>query len=529
MKKLDWLLVKSFLGPLLLTFSISEFVLLLQWLFKVLERIVGKGIDTIVILQLFWYLLITIIPMALPLAVLLASIITMGNFGEKYELVAIKAAGIPLFRVFRPLMIVVSFLSIFAFFCANNFVPMALKKQRTIMYEISSKKPSINIRPNEYYSDIDNYVIRIGDKHKDGKNLSDIIIYDHSKDLGNISVTKAKTGQMYSKGNYLYFRLQDGFTYDETTDNSTLYTNPLLRINFKEQTLRFDISDFAYKESEDENRYANHYKMMSIERLIKNIDDLKKENDAYNRTIIKGIQNKMELDKYFDKQKEERNNNSAVFHPQILDEKAKNSENNIKKKFQKENSANSVSNKKEDIIAKEDIPIKDTIKDNYSFYEDYALLDKSQRKRVNDFALQDMAIIRSDVKMLSNKKDSDNQYVRLNKNEFHRKFTLSVACIILFFIGAPLGAIVRKGGLGMPVVLSAISFILYYVFGMIGEKAASEGALSCWLGMWSATIIFFIIGLFLTLKATSDAAFLSLDTWQKAYDKILLKIKKCKK
>ena len=194
MKKLDILIIKSFLGPLLLTFSISEFVLLLQFIWKILEKMIGKGLDTLVILQLFWYILVTLVPMALPLAILLASIMTLGNFGERYELVAMKSAGISLWRILRPMIAVVSLLSVFAFFFSNNFMPIAEKKMRTLMYEINTKKPTVNIRPNEFYADIEQYIIRIGAKDKDGKNLSDVVIYDHSTSLGNISITAAKKG-----------------------------------------------------------------------------------------------------------------------------------------------------------------------------------------------------------------------------------------------------------------------------------------------------------------------------------------------
>lgn len=429
---------------------------------------IGKGLDTLVILQLFWYILVTLVPMALPLAILLASIMTLGNFGERYELVAMKSAGISLWRILRPMIAVVSLLSVFAFFFSNNFMPIAEKKMRTLMYEINTKKPTVNIRPNEFYSDIEQYIIRIGAKDKEGKNLSDVVIYDHSKNMGNISITAAKKGQMYTEdnGNTLVFNLIDGYTYDESVDEQSFYTRPLIRLNFKEQLIRFDVSDFAFKETE-EDRYSNHYKMLNIAQLNKNIGELRKENLDFNQSIMRGIKNQITTP----------------------------------------------------IIRDSNILKIDSLY-HFSFYKDYSLLTKEDKKKVIEQASQRTTYLKSDLKMLDSKRNGDSELIIRHRNELHRKFTLSAACLILFFIGAPLGAIIRKGGLGMPVVVSVLSFILYYVVGMIGEKASVEGAVSSFLGMWSSTLVFLPIGLFLTIKATSDSSLLNSESWIKALNKI---------
>lgn len=429
---------------------------------------IGKGLDTLVILQLFWYILVTLVPMALPLSILLASIMTLGNFGERYELVAMKSAGISLWRILRPMIAVVSLLSVFAFFFSNNFMPIAEKKMRTLMYEINTKKPTVNIRPNEFYADIEQYIIRIGAKDKDGKNLSDVVIYDHSKSLGNISITAAKKGQMYTEdnGNTLVFNLIDGYTYDESVDENSFDTRPLIRLNFKEQLIRFDVSDFAFKETE-EDRYSNHYKMLNILQLNKNINELRKENSDFNLSIIRGIKNQITTP----------------------------------------------------IIRDSNILKIDSLY-NFSFQKDYSSLTKEDKQKVIEQASQRTTYLKSDLKMLDSKRNGDSELIIRHRNELHRKFTLSAACLILFFIGAPLGAIIRKGGLGMPVVVSVLSFILYYVVGMIGEKASVEGAVSSVLGMWSSTLVFLPIGLFLTIKATSDSSLLNSESWIKGLNKI---------
>lgn len=278
----------------------------------------------------------------------------------------------------------------------------------------------------------------------------------------------AKKGQMYTEdnGNTLVFNLIDGYTYDESVDENSFDTRPLIRLNFKEQLIRFDVSDFAFKETE-EDRYSNHYKMLNILQLNKNINELRKENSDFNLSIIRGIKNQITTP----------------------------------------------------IIRDSNILKIDSLY-NFSFQKDYSSLTKEDRQKVIEQASQRATYLKSDLKMLDSKRNGDSELIIRHRNELHRKFTLSAACLILFFIGAPLGAIIRKGGLGMPVVVSVLSFILYYVVGMIGEKASVEGAVSSFLGMWSSTLVFLPIGLFLTIKATSDSSLLNSESWIKGLNKI---------
>ena len=217
MKKLDKYLLKSYLGPMVLTFSIAVFVLLLQFLWKKIEQLVGKGLEASVIFEMIAYACATLVPMALPLSILLASIMTMGNLGEKYELVAMKSSGLSLWRILRPLIVLSLCFCVMAFVFSNNVIPSATNNLRLISYEIKTKKPALNIKPGQFYSEIDNYTIKIGEKDESGRYLKDIIIYDHSKDLGNNNVNIADSGQMYTSkdGNTLIFVLLDGYTFDE--------------------------------------------------------------------------------------------------------------------------------------------------------------------------------------------------------------------------------------------------------------------------------------------------------------------------
>ncbi|MBO7226994.1 MAG: LptF/LptG family permease, partial [Bacteroidales bacterium] len=191
MKQIDRLILRSFIGPLVLTFLLAVFVLLMQFLWKYIDDMVGKGLDFLVIAQLLFYASATFVPMALPIATLFASIMTMGNFGEKYELIAMKAGGISIRRVMMPMAVVVLLLTGMAFYFANNIMPIAVLKYKMTLYDVTRKKPALNIKPSEYYSGIDGYVIRIDEKDKENKHLNNIIIYDHTDGMGNVSVTVA--------------------------------------------------------------------------------------------------------------------------------------------------------------------------------------------------------------------------------------------------------------------------------------------------------------------------------------------------
>lgn len=469
MKRLDKYILKSYLGPLGLTFSIAVFVLLLQFVWRKIEQIVGKGLEWTVIAKMLAYACATLVPMALPLSILLASIMTMGNFGERYELVAMKSSGLSLWRIFRPLIILSLCFCGLAFVFSNNVIPTATNELRLILYEIKTKKPALNIKPNEFYTEIDGYTIRVGAKDKTGRYLKDIIIYDHSKDLGNINVTVADSGQMFTSdnGNTLVFRLFSGYTFDEDVNEENTFTYPLIRMQYEEQNIRFDISNFAYQKT-DENRYDGHYKMLDVFELKQSLDTLIAAKEQYEAYIKKEL---------FDKIEKERR------------------------------------------LARENF---------VKQYAENGKLSKEQEKQFEEIASKREEFYQSEIENHKMKMKSDMEYIRRLQIELHRKFTLSAACLILFFIGAPLGAIIRKGGLGMPVVISTLAFIIYHILGQIGENAALESEIPVWFGMWLSSLVFLPIGLVLTMKATSDSAVLSPERWIKAFSFIKDKIRKKK-
>ena len=460
MKKIDKLILKSFLGPLLLTFTIAVFVLLMQFVWKYIDDLVGKGLEIGVIAELLLYASATFVPMALPIAVLFASIMTMGNFGEKYELVAMKAGGISIRRVMMPMAFVALLLTGIAFYFSNNVLPMAMYNYRVTLYDIQRKKPAVSIRPSEYYTEIDGYVIRVNGKAPDGRTLRDIIIYDHTQGINNTNIIVADHGYMQSTPDdrYLLFTLYKGYSYSELTDGENYDKRPLTSIGFDEQILTFDISSFAFEKS-DAQLFSNHYQMLNVTQLDSTIGSLEATLDDRYEEFSQMMIGKMRA-----------------------------------------------------------LAIHDGYEKDTTAYLDVAkcMADTSAefRQKVLNQARSNAFNALSDVQLNKQMILSDKEYINRHYIELMRKFTLSVACLLLFLIGAPFGSIVRKGGLGMPLVASVVFFVLYYVIGMIYEKSVRESAMGP-IGMWMATFIFIPIGALLTWQATTDSSLFDLSSWKK--------------
>lgn len=454
MKKLDRLILRSFLGPLLLTFTVAVFVLLMQFVWKYIDDLVGKGLEFSVIAELLLYASATFVPMALPIAVLFASIMTMGNFGEKYELVAMKAGGISISRVMMPMALVVLLLTGVAFYFSNNVMPTAMLRYRMTLYDITRKKPAVNIRPGEYYKDIEGYVIRVGSKDNDNGLLRDIIIYDHTSGGRDVNVTVAKSGHMTASADnrYLCFTLHDGYSYLEDNSGSHAHRQPLTTVAFDRQTLTFDISSFAFNRSA-EDLFRGSYQMMDIAQLD---------------TTVRRLESELA-----ERRKRTRNDTEASLHAWHF-----------------------------------------YMADSATRPPVAALPSPPPAATVDRYALNNASTAAKDIRLQAQLQQSDSEYIARHRIEWRRKYTLSIACLLLFFVGAPFGSIVRKGGLGLPLVASVLFFVLYYVIGMIAEKAVRECAIGIG-GMWISTLAMIPIGLILTFQATTDSSILDPSTWRR--------------
>lgn len=458
MKKLDQLILRSFLGPLLLTFTVSVFVLLMQFLWKYVDDLVGKGLDFGVIAELMLYASATFVPMALPIAVLFASIMTMGNFGEKYELVAMKAGGVSISRVMAPMALVVLLLTGVAFYFSNNVMPTAMLRYRMTLYDITRKKPAVNIRPGEYYKDIDGYVIRVSEKDNDTGLLSDIIIYDHTHGINETSVIVARSGYMRTTpdNNYMLFTLHDGYTYIENSSGENSKSRPLTTIGFDEQVLTFDISSFAFSRSADE-LFSGSYQFMNVVQLDTTVRNMRNNLDSRKAQANSHITTGLHAWKHYTGQAVGKTDTLQPF--QISDQ---------------------------------------------------------QERRARIFAYNTAKTAANEIKAQNDFQRSDQWYINRHVIEWQRKYTLSIACLLLFFVGAPFGSIVRKGGLGLPLVASVGFFVLYYVIGMIAERAVRESAIGA-IGMWISTFAMIPIGFLLTVEATSDSSMFDPATWKRIF------------
>jgi len=447
------------------------FILLMLFLFKYIDDLIGKGFEWYVILELLMYASATNVAMALPLAILLSSIMTFGSLGENYELVAIKSAGISLQKAMMPLVILVSMLSIAAFLFSDYMLPVANLKMGSLLYDVRNQKAAFLINEGVFNNSIPGYAIRV--KKKDpNQTLHDVLIYERNTSSGNINVLMAKEGQMFitDDDQLLVLKLKNGKRYEETPGSAGYYypRQRLMRTEFKETEQRFDLSGFQLKRT-DEELFKSNYAMLNLRQLNFYLDSFEVKRDSNLRSTYTDLSLL-----------------ARVYRVDTLNKKA---------------------------------PVKLMKK-----YRDVLELIPEDREIQSIQTAKDQ--IRS-IKEVLNRKElftKDNE-VRLRGFliELNRKFTMAVSCLVLFFIGAPLGAIIRKGGLGLPVVMSVLFFLLYHIISTIGEKSIKEGSLSPVLGMWIAIICLSPLGVFLTYKATVDSVLFDLDVYKRWFKQIFFK------
>lgn len=464
-KKLDKLIIKAFIGPFLATFFIAVFILVIQFFWLYIDDFVGKGVDVITLLKFISYVSATIVPLALPLGILLSSIMTFGNLGETFELVAIKSAGIPLIRFMRPLFVISGLLAVVAFLFANYMIPVAELKMRTLLYDIRVAKPAFDIKEGVFYNKLDGYTIKIGSKQQDSI-IRNIIIFEHSYVLqDNIIVAEEGTMQVSPDQRFLYFNLRNGWRNQEKGQSGTVSTD-YYRLGFKEYKKVFDLSSFKLTKSAD-STFKNYYKMLSLQQLTRVVDSMQKRTDSV-------------------KFRAER-------------------EYAIAASF---NFADSSFRKKVDT--------------SFAFKTTKELIADSNRYMIYSAVSSKANAFKSQVEMLSYDYTEQKKQIRLHDLERHRKFSLSLACIVLFLIGAPLGSIIRKGGIGLPLVISVLFFIVFHITNTTGEKMVKEGVLVPGVGMWLSTFLLIPIGIFLTYKAMQDSQLFNAEYYYRTFRRLKL-------
>jgi lipopolysaccharide export system permease protein len=461
-KKLDKLIIRAFVGPFLATFLISLFVLVMQFFWLWIDDLVGKGLDFFTIARLIGYVAATAVPLALPLALLLSSIMTFGNLGESFELVAIKSSGISLMRFMMPLLVVAILIGGISFLFSNNIIPIANLKLESLKYDLVVSKPAFDIKEGVFYNKIEGYAIKLGKKEKDDSTIRNIIIYEKNYNLQDqMMIAESGIMRVTPDKRYLEFILKNGWRYEEKGNRGTANTE-FIRLGFKQYKKVFDLSSFKLNRTAD-TLFRDNQRMLSLRQLDRRLDSLEKTSQLYLD------HNKRELNSHF---------RFASF----------------------QDSAQP--------------PVRKTAVKARSFSE---LIPLQYKAIVKDRAYSQLNAAKGAIDLLVAEQDTRERDIRGHKIEWHRKFTLAFACILLFMIGAPLGSIIRKGGLGAPLVFAVIFFIIFHLFNTFGEKFVKEDVTSAFTGMWLSTMVLIPLAAFLTFKAMRDSQLLNKEFYYRFY------------
>ena len=474
MKKLDRFIIKSFVGPFIAILLVVVFILMMQFLWLYIDELVGKGLGFKVILEFLMWGSATLLPLSLPLATLLSSMMTLGTLGENNELLAIKAAGISLQRVLVPLAIICGVISVGAFFISNDLIPVAYNKIYTLRDDIGRTKEEIKIPTGTFYNGIEGYILRVNERNKETDMMYGVMVYNHTKHKGNTSLTLADSAMMkMSKDKtYLTFTLYDGANYEETNNRKYRDTTlTLQKIDFFKQDLIIPLKNYAFQKS-DSTRFSDQVKSMNLEQLHHGQDSIGALNTAEKQQNIQTL-----------------NRSRTLKYNAQLDSAGK-------------------AGRTTPFIKKET--------DKWRDIE--AEIKAVEKAKSNAEELQ------SSLASFSRERYHHTYILRLIDIEILKKFALSIACLIFFFIGAPLGALIRKGGLGTPAIISVLFFVFYWVIDITGTKLARDGAVSPFSGVFISSYILLPTGLYLTWQAINDSSIFNLGNIRNGFKKFKAKV-----
>lgn len=454
------------------TFFICLFIFMMQFLWRYVDELVGKGLEMSVMAQFFFYSALTLVPVSLPLAVLLASLITFGNFGERYELLAMKAAGISLLKIMRPLAFFVCGLVGVSFYFQNVVGPIAQAKLGTLILSMKQKSPELDIPEGVFYSEIKDYNLKVAKKNRKTGMLYDVLIYNMKDGFENAHIIYADSGRMEMTADkqHLWLHLYSGDLFENLKAQSMKSQNvPYRRESFREKhtLIEFD-SDFNMA---DESIMSNQSSAKNMTMLQASIDSMKVLGDSIGRQYYREVA-------------------EGNFRP-------------------------SYGLSKEDTVKIENANIQE-----YNVDSLYAAASLTQKQKVLSSATSRAENVSSDLSFKKFTMENNDYSIRKHKTEWHKKITISLSCLLFFFIGAPLGGIIRKGGLGMPVIVSVLVFIIYYIIDNTGYKMARDGKWIVWMGMWTSSAVLAPLGIFLTYKSNKDSVVLNADAYINWFKKI---------
>ena len=466
MKVVYRLILKSYVGPMVLTFFIVMFILLMHYLWLHIDDLVGKGLSWGVILELIMYAAATLVPMGLPLATLLASIMTMGNLGENNELLALKAAGISLPRITRPLVILMIAVSIGSFFIINNLTPYSYQKMFTLLSDISKQRQEMKFTDGIFFNGIPDMSIRVAKQDPTTNLLTDVLIYDNSQQ-GKMRTTVADSGyiKISNDRKYLEVTLFNGEVYEENRNYEWYNKNVLAHHIFSRQDMLVPISGFALERS-DMDSFGSRSETKNMSELSKDIDSIRHSRDSL-------------IDKF----------SISLTKNYVFKEYAKHKNIDSLPLFS---------------VSMDLLPTIDTM-DTETRQKIFSSA-KNMAKDALNFVKYDLrfAVYASDMLYRA-------------QADYQRKVALPFSIMIFFLIGAALGAIIRKGGLGTPIVISVVFFVIYYIISITGDKFVKDGALHPFIGMWLSSFILFPLAIFLTIKSSNDSALLNKDAYVAKY------------
>ena len=552
MKKIDKLVLDAFIGPFLITFFVVVFILLNINMLKYFDDIIGKGLDTLILGQLFFYFAIFTVPTAMPLAVLLSSLIAFGNLGEHFELTAIKSAGVSLVRVLVPIFLFVLILTAIAFYANNNLVPKAALEAYSLLYDIKQKKPALDLREGAFYNGIDDISIKVDKKFPDDDAaLKGVIVYDHRQNDGNKKVMVADSGRMYTVLNerYLKFELFNGYDYSEGLSEQKDMggkngnAESLTKTKFSKMQVVFDLSSFQLQTTDKKWFQGN--------RIMRNLSELDMDIDSVEREVLsQRLNHYLYKPTYFSFYMKK---DSLVMPEEVYKQKLFR-DSVAKIPYRDRMRKDTLTNKNQAVVRKDSVEIKKSKllrKEITSASVKRQLLDKKNLKPINasqtnvkvvtDSArrakvdsILNIPLTRETVQGATNlARQVKSQVMNANLSidnfrkelaifeiQWHKILANSFACIAMFLIGAPLGAIIKKGGLGVPFLVSIFFFIVYYVITMQGEKLAKQETVSVAVGVWAADWILLAVGLIFLRQARVDARLFEADFYRVVMDKV---------
>ena len=515
MKKIDKLILASFLGPFILTFLVVVFILLNIHMLKYFDDIIGKDLGWDVIGQLLFYFAIFNTPVALPLAVLLSSLITFGNLGEHFELTAIKSLGVSLVRSLVPIFVFVLFVTFGAFIVGNYLVPKAALEAYSLLYDIKQKKPALDLRPGAFYNAIPDISIKVDEKFQEDGALKGITIYDHRGRTGNKEVTKADSGRMYTFMNNQYLKLElfNGNNYIEGAGSGTDVSSgqgneeTFRKTKFAKTQIVFDLSSFGLNRTDK--------KWFQSNRIMRNMKQLKFDMDSVNTEI-----KTQKLSIY--------TTSSQVFNYHLKKDTIAWPEDI--KKLKRERDSVALININNNNAEK--VPPNQLIVGTRNSWDGNILISDKVRSFSDSifktpYSRSDISVASNQVRTVKSQLYNANEQIKSHNDQFinfevqwHKILANSIACIAMFLIGAPLGSIIKKGGLGVPVLVSILFFIVFYVLSLIGEKWAKQSVLAVAEGIWLANLVLVTIGLIFLKQARADARLFDADFYNVVWDKL---------